>query len=127
MALEKQKTKEELEEVIEFVIKRGVNEYEANCLKIILENSSKIWKALGEEIEKYKKIMEGDGDMSNFEELYVELLEDKYNKGINQGAEQIIKQMIKNKMEDKEIIKITNISRKDLRRLKLEVEGSKIA
>ena len=73
--------------------------------------------------------------MSNFEELYVELLEDKYNKGLDQGisqgiskgAEQIIKQMIKNKMEDKEIIKITNISRKDLKRLKLEVEGSKIA
>ena len=123
MALEKQKTKEELEKVIEFVIKRRINEYEANCLKIILENSSKIRNELGEEIEKYKKIMEGDGDMSNFEELYVELLEDKYNK----GAEQIIKQMIKNKMEDKEIIKITNISRKDLKRLKLEVEGSKIA
>ena len=123
MALEKQKTKEELEKVIEFVIKRRINEYEANCLKIILENSSKIRNELGEEIGKYKKIMEGDGDMSNFEELYVELLEDKYNK----GAEQIIKQMIKNKMEDKEIIKITNISRKDLKRLKLEVEGSKIA
>ena len=123
MALEKQKTKEELEKVIEFVIKRRINEYEANCLKIILENSSKIRNELGEEIEKYKKIMEGDGDMSNFEELYVELLEDKYNK----GAEQIIKQMIKNKIEDKEIIKITNISRKDLKRLKLEVEGSKIA
>ena len=30
MALEKQKTKEELEKVIEFVIKRGVNENEAN-------------------------------------------------------------------------------------------------
>lgn len=127
MALEKQKTKEELEKVIEFVIKRRINEYEENCLKIILENSSKIRNELGEEIEKYKKIMEGDGDMSNFEELYVELLEDKYNKGINQGAEQIIKQMIKNKIEDKEIIKITNISRKDLKRLKLEVEGSKIA
>lgn len=123
MALEKQKTKEELEKVIEFVIKRRINEYEANCLKIILENSSKIRNELGEEIGKYKKIMEGDGDMSNFEELYVELLEDKYNK----GAEQIIKQMIKNKIEDKEIIKITNISRKDLKRLKLEVEGSKIA
>ena len=69
--------------------------------------------------------------MSNFEELYVELLEDKYNKGldqgISQGTEQIIKQMIKNKMEDKEIIKITNISRKELKRLKLEVEESKIA
>lgn len=135
MVLEKQKTKEELEKVIEFVIKRGVNEYEANCLKIILENSSKIRNALGKEIGKYKKIMEGDGDMSNFEELYVELLEDKYNKGLDQGisqgiskgAEQIIKQMIKNKMEDKEIIKITNISRKELKRLKLEVEESKIA
>ena len=65
--------------------------------------------------------------MSNFEELYVELLEDKYNKGISQGTEQIIKQMIKNKMKDKEIIKITNISRKELKRLKLEVEESKIA
>jgi len=35
--------------------------------------------------------------------------------------------MIKNKIEDKEIIKITNISKKDLKRLKLEVEESKIA
>ena len=135
MALEKQKTKEELEKVIEFVIKRGVNENEANCLKIILENSSKIRNALGDKKEEYKKIIKGDGDMSNFEELYIELLEDKYNKGvsqgvsqgINQGIEKIIKQMIKNKMEDKEIIKYTNISRKELKRLKLEVEKSKIA
>ena len=135
MALEKQKTKEELEKVIEFVIKRGVNENEANCLKIILENSSKIRNALGDKKEEYKKIIKGDGDMSNFEELYIELLEDKYNKGvsqgvsqgINQGKEEIIKQMIKNNMEDKEIIKYTNISRKELKRLKLEVEKSKIA
>ena len=35
--------------------------------------------------------------------------------------------MIKNNMEDKEIIKYTNISRKELKRLKLEVEKSKIA
>ena len=35
--------------------------------------------------------------------------------------------MIKNKIEDKEIIKITNISKKDLKILKLEVEESKIA
>ena len=139
MALEKQKTKEELEKVIEFVIKRGVNENEANCLKIILENSSKIRNALGDKKEEYKKIIKGDGDMSNFEELYIELLEDKYNKGVNQGInqgisqgisqgkEQVIKQMIKNKMEDKEIIKYTNISRKELKRLKLELEKSKIA
>ena len=84
--------------------------------------------------------------MTNFERLYIELLDDKYDKGmkagesqgrkkgeaegrkigisegkiigISQGIIQVAKEMVKNKMKDSDIIKMTHI---ELEKLKMQI------
>ena len=87
--------------------------------------------------------------MTNFERLYIELLDDKYDKGmkagesqgrkkgeaegrkigisegkiigISQGIIQVAKEMVKNKMKDSDIIKMTHISEEELEKLKMQI------
>ncbi len=86
--------------------------------------------------------------MTNFEKLYIELLDDKYAKGMeegenrgrkegeaegrrigeergrkigmSQGIIQVAKEMIKNKMKDSDILKVTHISKEELEKMKKE-------
>ena len=118
MLLEKQKKKEELENVLKNVFKKGISEQERKCLYMILEYSEGIKKLLGTNLEYYKKELrkEEGGDMENFEKLYLELLEDKFRKGVSQGINQIVMLMLKNKIKDEDIIKNTNVSKKELRK-----------
>ena len=73
--------------------------------------------------------------MTNFERLYIELLDDKYDKGMKAGESQgrkigeargkrigiiqVAKEMVKNKMKDSDILKMTHISKEELEKLKM--------
>ena len=75
--------------------------------------------------------------MTNFERLYIELLDDKYDKGMKAGESQgrkigeargkrigiiqVAKEMVKNKMKDSDIIKMTHISKEELEKLKTQL------
>ncbi len=83
--------------------------------------------------------------MTNFEKLYIELLDDKYDKGMKAGESQgrkigeargkrigeengkrigiiqVAKEMVKNKMKDSDILKVTHISKQELEELKKKV------
>ena len=143
MLFEKQKNKENLEKIFKIIIKRGTNEYEKRCLLLMLEYSDKIKKLFKNELEEYKnKIKRGKGDnMTNFENLYLQLLDEKFNNGIKQGMSQgmsqgikqgisegksqgiaqVVKEMIKEKVKDEQIMKYTHISKKQLEKIKLQV------
>lgn len=123
MLFERQKKKENLENIFKFIIKRGTNKYEKRCLLLMLEYSDKIKKLFKNELEELKK---GEGDnMTNFESLYLELLDEKFKngikQGIRQGKSQVVKEMIKEKVRDEQIIKYTHISKKQLEKIKLQV------
>ena len=150
MLFEKIETKEEIEEELKEIIKRGASKEEKKYLELILEYSNDIAKKLGEDtIKKYQEKIEGGDSMTNFEKLYIELLDDKYAKGMeegenrgrkegeaegrrigeergrkigmSQGIIQVAKEMIKNKMKDSDIIKVTHISKEELEKLKVQV------
>ena len=77
---EKLKTNKEIEETIRELIKRKITEEERKAINQIFKYSNLIKKLLNqEELEKYKKILEGGGKdtMENFEKFIVELLENK--------------------------------------------------
>ena len=122
---------------------------EKKYLELILEYSNDIAKKLGEDtIKKYQEKIEGGDSMTNFEKLYIELLDDKYAKGMeegenrgrkegeaegrrigeergrkigmSQGIIQVAKEMIKNKMKDSDILKVTHISKEELEKMKKE-------
>ena len=71
--------------------------------------------------------------MTNFEKLYIELLDDKYEKGMKAGESQgrkigevegiiqVAKEMVKNKIKDSDILKVTHISKQELEELKKKV------
>ena len=67
--------------------------------------------------------------MTNFENLYLQLLDEKFNNGIKQGISegksqgiaQVVKEMIKEKVKDEQIMKYTHISKKQLEKIKLQV------
>ena len=74
--------------------------------------------------------------MTNFERLYIELLDDKYDKGMKAGESQgrkigeargkrigiiqVAKEMVKNKMKDSDILKMTHISKEELEKIKMQ-------
>ena len=130
MLFEKIETKEEIEEELKEIIKRGASKEEKKYLELILEYSNDIAKKLGEDtIKKYQEKIEGGDSMTNFEKLYIELLDDKYAKGMKEGKEngrkigiiQVAREMVKNKMKDSDIIKMTHISEEELEKLKMQI------
>ena len=131
MLFEKLETKEEIEETLKEIIRRGTSESEKRYLELILEYSNDIVKKLDRDtIRKYKEKIEGGDNMTNFERLYIELLDDKYDKGRKAGESQgrkigeargkrigiiqVAKEMVKNKMKDSDILKVTHISKEEL-------------
>lgn len=146
MLFEKLETKEEIEEILRKIIKRGASKEEKRYLELILEYSNDIARKLDKDtIRKYQEKIEGGDIMTNFEKLYIELLDDKYEKGMkageangmangikigekegrkigrSQGIIQVAKEMVKNKMKDSDILKVTHISKEDLEKLKMQM------
>ena len=67
--------------------------------------------------------------MSNFEEAFKRIVDEEAEKrmkqgvkqGLKQGIIQVAKQMIKNNVSDEIITKSTNLSKKEIEKLKLKV------
>ena len=89
MLFEKLETKEEIEETLDKIIRRGTSIEERKYLSLILKYSNDIAKKLDKgTVRKYKEKIEGGDNMTNFERLYIELLDDKYDKGMRAGESQ---------------------------------------
>ncbi len=119
---------------------------------MIFTYSNDIRKKLSiEEIEKCKKLIEkGEGDnMTNFEKLFIELIDDKRKRekeaeekamkrgmkrgvqqgiqkgireGITQSINKIVKEMLKKDMSDDIIMDTTKIKKEELQKLKQELK-----
>ena len=63
-----------------------------------------------------------EGDyMSNFEEAFKKIVDEEAEKRMKQGIIQVAKKMIKNNVSDEIIKKSTNLSKKEIEKLKLQV------
>ena len=121
LIIEKNKTKEKMKKVRDFVNERGTNEYEERCLWLIYDYSNKMKKLFGEELKIYKeriKREKGEEKLEAFEEYIIDLVKTREEEGRNQGIIQVAKEMVKNKMKDEDILKVTRISKKELEELK---------
>lgn len=124
LLFEKIKTKKDIENILKELLQKELTEEEKRCIQLILTYSNKIRELLSKEkIQNIKEIIEGGSGSMRFEELYLELLEDKFKLGKKEGSaktiSQIVKEMLKNHMSDEQIIQITKIEPKELERLKM--------
>ncbi len=145
LLFEKLKTKEEMKVIIEKLIEKKLTGEEEKYLQIILNYSNDVRKKLEkEEIIKYKKILNKKGvvDMTNFEKLLIELIDEKCEKyraereagkqegqkigqriGQKNGTQKIINNMLKMKMSDQVILDVTQVNKKELERIKQELKA----
>lgn len=122
MLFEKVKTKEEFEETMYLLMKKGLNREEVKCLKMILNYSNIINQKYPEEAEKWRekiKEKEGVGSMTQFEKFFIQIFDERYQeaeekgtkagmeKGMQQGIQQGIQQGLeKGKKQEKiEVVK----------------------
>ena len=130
MLFEKLKNKKEIEEIIKELLKKKITEEERKAINQIFKYSNLIKKLLNqEELEKYKKILEGGEKetMENFEKFIVELLENKIRevrrirkaeeKGVKEGILRTTKKMLEKNMKLEDIQEITGLSQKELENL----------
>ena len=112
---------------------KKLNEEERKTLTLILRQTEKINKYLGEEgIKEYEEIiMKGeDEDMKNFNEFMNRICDENYEKGVKQGDKQgikkgikkVVKEMLKDNVKDEDIIKYSHITKEELNKLKLQME-----
>ncbi len=129
MLFEKIKTKEEMKEILETLTKKELTEEENKYLQIILNYSNDVRKKLdAEEIIEYKEILNGKGevDMTNFERLLIELIDEKrekYEAGQKNSIKKVIQNMLKMKMTDKNIMDATQVNSKELQKIKQELKA----
>ena len=85
-----------------------------------------------EEILKYKEILNKKGgiNMTNFERLLIELIDEKAEKykaereaGQKNGIQKVINNMLKMKMNDKVIIEATQVNPNELQKIKKELKA----
>ena len=145
MLFEKIKTKKEFEQVMYVLMKKGLNNEEVKCIKMILNYSDLINKRYPDEAKKWRERInkkEGVGNMTQFEKFFIQIFDDRYQeaeekgtkeglkKGMKQGMQQgkktekieITKRMLKMKMKDNEILDIARIEIKELEKLKKELK-----
>ena len=145
MLFEKIKTKKEFEQVMYLLMKKGLNNEEVKCIKMILNYSNLINKRYPDEAKKWRERInkkEGVGNMTQFEKFFIQIFDDRYQeaeekgtkeglkKGMKQGMQQgkktekieITKRMLKMKMKDNEILDIARIEIKELEKLKKELK-----
>lgn len=133
MLFEKLETKEEMKEILEILTKKELTTGEEKYLQIILSYSNDVRKKLSkEEIIKYKEILnrKGEVNMTNFERLLIELIDEKSEKyraerenGKKEGIQEVITNMLKLKMSDKVILDTTQVNKKELQRIKQELKA----
>lgn len=133
MLFEKLETKEEMKEILEILAKKELTTGEEKYLQIILSYSNDVRKKLNkEEIIKYKEILnrKGEVNMTNFERLLIELIDEKCEKyraerenGKKEGIQEVITNMLKLKMSDKVILDTTQVNKKELQRIKQELKA----
>lgn len=137
MLFEKLNTKEEMKEILEKLIKKELTVEEKKYLQIILSYSNDVRKKLEkEEIIKYKQILKKKGvvDMTNFERLLIELIDEKREKyeagkkdgekvGQKSSIQKVINNMLKRKMNDEIIIDITQVNEAELQKIKQELKA----
>ena len=113
-----------------------INNYEKEEL---LKEDTAIAKAMlfekietKEEILKYKEILNKKGgiNMTNFERLLIELIDEKAEKykaereaGQKNGIQKVINNMLKMKMNDKVIIEATQVNPNELQKIKKELKA----
>lgn len=128
MLFEKVKTKEEMIEVLNKLSKKDLEKQETKYLKMILMYSNDIREKLGEEkAREYKEVLERKGvtNMTDVERLFIEVIDENLNKffaGIAEGKKEIITNMLKMKISDKIILEAAKINRKELQKIKKELE-----
>lgn len=128
MLFEKVKTKEEMIEVLNKLSKKDLEKQETKYLKMMLTYSNDIREKLGEEkAREYKWILEKKGvtDMTDVERLFIEVIDENLNKffaGVDEGKKEIIANMLKMKISDKIILEAAKINRKELQKIKKELE-----
>lgn len=128
MLFEKVKTKEEMIALLDELMKQGLEKQEIKYVKMMLTYSNDIREKLGEErIQFYKENMEkkGGNTMTDVERLFIEVIDEKMDKffaGIDEGKKEIITNMLKMKISDKIILEAAKINRKELQKIKKELE-----
>ena len=144
MAFEKIRNKEDLEYIIKKLKEhKKINYWEKRAMGYIVREIEGILPIIAEkltrkELEVLKKemisILRKEGDyMSNFEEAFKKIVDEEAEKrmkkgiergvkqGVKQGIIQVAKQMIKNKISDEIIMESTNLSKKEIEELKLQM------
>ena len=131
MLFEKISTKEKLRQTINELKERGLTEDEKKYIRVMLMHSNDIKRKLNkEELDQYQKILEeGEDSMTNFEKLYIELIDEKRAKmkkaekiGEKQEKRKIVSKMLKMNMSDEMIIKITEVDSENLEKIKQELK-----
>lgn len=124
MAFEKVETIEEMKEITKILKNKKLNEEERKTLTLILKQTEKINKYLGEEgIKEYEEIiMKGeDEDMRNFNEFVNRICDENYKQGRVQTIIEVAKEMLKDNVKDEDIIKYSHITKEELNKLKLQM------
>ena len=143
MAFEKIRTKEEMIYVINKLKTFGINNREKKAMKLIIEYIEEEMAILcknltKKEIENIKKemikIIKRKGDfMSNFEKALARIIKEDGKKernygisigkkeGINIGKRETAIEMLKINMKEEDIIRVTHISKEELKKLKLQI------
>jgi len=132
MLFEKLSTKEEMKQILETLTKKELTKEENKYLQVILNYSNDVRKKLDSE-----EILEGGINMTNFERLLIELIEEKYEKrrimqeeakrsgqeiGQKNSLQKVISNMLKLKMNDETILNVTQINKKELQKIKQELK-----
>lgn len=96
-----------------------------------------LFEKLSTKEQKYQEILEGGINMTNFERLLIELIEEKYEKrrimqeeakrsgqeiGQKNSLQKVISNMLKLKMNDETILNVTQINKKELQKIKQELK-----
>lgn len=115
LLFEKVQTREEIEKIIKVLKNSTLTKNEEEYIEKIFKYSNKLNKLLP---NCSKFIEKGENNM-RFIELYEELLDEKEKCGEKNGIIKMIKQMIKNHISDDQIMKIANIDKEELEKLKM--------
>ncbi len=136
LLFEKINSKEELKEVMDEILKKELTKEEKEYIAKILKYSNKIRKIMPEETKEYiKKLEKGGNEEMRFEKYFIEWLEDEKREGRKEGRKegekrgekigiakaikQIVKEMLQKQMSDKDIMDITKIDERELKKLKM--------
>ena len=94
MLFEKIKTKKEFEQVMYLLMKKGLNNEEVKCIKMILNYSNLINKRYPDEAKKWRERInkkEGFGNMTQFEKFFIQIFDDRYQEAEEKGTKEGLK------------------------------------